>query len=50
MHAQQAGMEWHEELDTLAINAGLKGKKLNKVSGGLWFVKCTSASDLNMAF
>ena len=31
MQAQQAGMEWHEELQPLATQAGLKGKKLNKV-------------------
>ena len=31
VEAQQAVMEWHEELQPIAMQAGLKGKKLNKV-------------------
>ena len=40
MHAQQAGLEWHEELNTLASQAGLKGKKLNKaVENFAWNIR-----------
>ena len=35
VHSQQAGMEWHEDLQNLAIQQGIKGKKLNKV-GAIW--------------
>ena len=31
LQAQHAGMEWHEELQPMAQQAGLKGRKLNKV-------------------
>ena len=31
LHAQRAGLEWHEELETVSVQAGLKGKKLSKV-------------------
>ena len=29
--SQRAGLEWHEELETVSVQAGLKGKKLSKV-------------------
>jgi hypothetical protein len=32
MHTQQAGLEWHEDLQNLGIQQGLKGRKLNRVS------------------
>ena len=32
MHSQQAGLEWHEELNNLCTEAGLKGKKLAKAT------------------
>jgi len=31
VHAQRAGVEWHEDLENVCTNAGLKGKKLTKV-------------------
>lgn len=31
VQTQQAVLEWHEELQNVAVQAGLKGKKLNKV-------------------
>lgn len=31
IHSQRAGLEWHEDLENVCTNAGLKGKKLTKV-------------------
>ena len=46
IHAQQAGMEWHEDLQNLAQQSGLKGKKLNKVRGkrSLFFLPSSTLS------
>ncbi|XP_076113869.1 inactive phospholipase C-like protein 2 [Mytilus galloprovincialis] len=30
IHSQRAGLEWHEDLENVCTNAGLKGKKLTK--------------------
>ncbi|KAK3103478.1 hypothetical protein FSP39_019535 [Pinctada imbricata] len=32
LHAQRAGMEWHEDLDNVCQQSGLKGKKLSKAT------------------
>ena len=34
IETQQAAMEWHEDLQNLAQQQGLKGKKLNKARNG----------------
>jgi hypothetical protein len=31
LHCKRAGMEWHEDLENVCQQAGLKGKKLSKV-------------------
>ena len=42
LQAQQAGLEWHEDLQNLAQQQGLKGKKLNKVwLSDMFFCKST---------
>lgn len=40
IHSQQAGLEWHEELNTQCHQAGMKGKKLNKaVENFAWNIR-----------
>ena len=45
IQAQQAGMEWHEDLVNLATQAGLKGKKLNKVCSIIMLVRVLNLSN-----
>ena len=35
VHCQRAGLEWHEELENICQQSGLKGRKLAKVKSGL---------------
>ena len=35
VHCQRAGLEWHEELETICQQTGLRGRKLAKVTSGL---------------
>ena len=38
VHCQRAGLEWHEELENICQQSGLRGRKLAKVTSALFSV------------